>query len=151
MRTLLLQSSSPAPLVRLTLFVTLCASLRGQSESSFGDGDTLKPLRPASVAASPLCMKHQQAGVITPVPSTVRSGTSMVRNGQEAHQKSSLWHHNSSRSYYYEWLNWWHWGRVGYGAENEYMNNVGTNRANTGKQVLSLFFLFSFLILRDEM
>lgn len=32
-------------------------------------------------------MKHQQAGMITPVPSTVRSRTSMMRNGQETRQK----------------------------------------------------------------
>lgn len=36
-------------------------------------------LRPASVAASPVCMTRPQAGVITPVPSTVRSGISMTQ------------------------------------------------------------------------
>lgn len=87
-RALLLQSFPLAPQCALTPFVTLCASLRGQSKASSGEGDTLKPLRPASVAASPLCMKRQQAGVITPVPSTVRSGTSMVRIGRETHHKN---------------------------------------------------------------
>lgn len=39
----------------------------------------LWPVRPASVTASPVCMTRPQAGVITLVPSTVRSGISMAQ------------------------------------------------------------------------
>lgn len=76
-------------------------------------------------------------------------GPAWCRLDRRRIRKAHLWHHYNSRSYYYEWLNWRQWGRVGFGAENEYMNNVGSNRANTGKQVLTLF-LFVFLISRDE-
>lgn len=63
----------------LMFFVTLHAHEQGQTWlRSFGE---TKPydLRPASVAASSVCMTRPQAGVITPVPSTVRSGTSMAQ------------------------------------------------------------------------
>lgn len=40
-------------------------------------------VRPASVTASPVRMMHPHAGVITLVPSTGRSGISMVQTAQE--------------------------------------------------------------------
>lgn len=45
---------------------------------SFREGER-SDLRPASVTASPVCMTRPHAGVITPVPSTVRSGISMAQ------------------------------------------------------------------------
>lgn len=76
-------SEASAAVQRFLCFSTLSANKdKHLAPRSFWETEP-SDLRPASVAAPPDCMTRPQAGVITPVPSTVRSGISMTSIGQE--------------------------------------------------------------------
>ena len=66
--------------------------------SSFRGNQAAWPVRPASVTASPVCMTRPQAGVITPVPSTVRSGISMAQTDR---RRTSLTLNSITYYHYY--------------------------------------------------
>lgn len=65
--------------VRCSLLLCMAVNKDNLWLISFWETRPFWPVRPASVTASPFCMTRPQAGVITLVPSTVRSGISMAQ------------------------------------------------------------------------